>query len=167
MWESARDLLHRNSSRRFTEDLLKAFLYRLLQAVDYLHSEAHLIHTGEWFTSNNRLMIANQDADISAANVLMEIEDQSIIKDFIKAEQEHPSPRKTVEGYTIYASRGFGLPATIGEPVLCDFGAAVHGDIAHDEDVQPDVYRSPEVCLEIPWSYSIDIWNIGVLVSLN
>jgi len=47
MWESARDLLRRNTSRRFTEDLLKAFLYRLFQALDYLHSEAHLIHTGK------------------------------------------------------------------------------------------------------------------------
>lgn len=48
MWESARDLLRRNMSHRFTEDLLKAFLYRLLQALDYLHSEARLIHTGEY-----------------------------------------------------------------------------------------------------------------------
>jgi serine/threonine-protein kinase SRPK3 len=94
----------------------------------------------------------------------MEIEDNSIITAFINAEQDHPSPRKEVGGYTIYASRSFDLPKSIGEPVLSDFGSAVSGDIAHDEDVQPDVYRSPEVCLQIPWSYSIDIWNIGVLV---
>lgn len=147
MWESARDLLRRNTSHRFTEDLLKAFLYCLLQALDYLHSEAHLIHT-----------------DISAGNVLMEIEDHSIITAFIKAEQDHPSPRKEVDGYTVYTSRSFGLPKSIGEPVLSDFGSAVSGDVAHDEDVQPDVYRSPEVCLQIPWSYSIDIWNIGILI---
>lgn len=94
----------------------------------------------------------------------MEIEDYSIITSFIKAEQDHPSPRKEADGRTLYASRRFDLPKSIGEPVLSDFGAAVSGDVAHDEDVQPDVYRSPEVCLKIPWSYSIDIWNVGVLV---
>ena len=94
----------------------------------------------------------------------MEIEDYSIITAFITAEQDHPSPRKEVDGYTIYAPRRFGVPKSIGEPVLSDFGLAVSEDVVHDEDVQPDVYRSPEVCLQIPWSYSIDIWNVGVLV---
>ena len=47
MWGSVRELIWQNASYKFTEDLLKALLYRLLQALDYLHSEAHLIHTGE------------------------------------------------------------------------------------------------------------------------
>lgn len=47
MWESMRELLWRNESRRFTEPLLKALLLCLFQALDYLHTEAHLIHTGE------------------------------------------------------------------------------------------------------------------------
>lgn len=51
MWGSTRELLSRNKSRRFTEDLLKALLCRLFQALDYLHTEAHLIHTGEPFYS--------------------------------------------------------------------------------------------------------------------
>ena len=94
----------------------------------------------------------------------METEDLSIITAFIKAEQDHPSPRKEVDGYTIYASRSLDLPKSFGEPVLSDFGSAVSGDVTHDEDVQPDVYKSPEVWFQIPWSYSIDIWNIGDLV---
>ena len=47
MWESTRELLWRNESRRFTEALLKALLFHLFLALDYLHTEAHLIHTGE------------------------------------------------------------------------------------------------------------------------
>ena len=47
MLESAQDLLRRNSSGRFTEDLLRVFLQHLLSALDYLHSDAHLIHTGK------------------------------------------------------------------------------------------------------------------------
>ncbi|KAL8896203.1 MAG: hypothetical protein Q9207_007820 [Kuettlingeria erythrocarpa] len=104
--------------------------------------------------------------DISAWNILLGIEDKSIIQKFIEAEQECPSPRKEVRGYTVYASRAFDSPSgkSIGEPRLSDFGSAVSGDVEHDEDVQPNVYRAPEVCLDAPWSYSIDIWNVGCLI---
>lgn len=37
--------------------------------------------------------------------------------------------------------------------------------LEHREDIQPDVYRSPEVILDIPWTYSVDIWNVGCMVS--
>jgi serine/threonine protein kinase len=30
----------------------------------------------------------------------------------------------------------------------------------------PDVYRAPEVVLDMPWSYPIDIWSLGMVVSL-
>lgn len=56
------------------------------------------------------------------------------------------------------------MPKKFGEPVLSDFGAAVHGDVERTGYIQPDVYRAPEVCLQIPWSYGVDIWNLGVLV---
>ena len=50
MLENTQELLGRNPSYRFTEDLLKIFLQLLLIALDYLHTDAHLIHTGKlWF----------------------------------------------------------------------------------------------------------------------
>lgn len=166
MLENTQELLRRNPSHRFTEDLLKVFIRRLLSALDYLHTDAHLIHTGKsrlliWCPTRVSLAI-----DISAGNVLLGIEDKSIIQKFIEAEQEHPSPRKEVQGYTIYASRAFDSPSgkSIGEPLLSDFGSAVSGEVQHDEDVQPNIYRAPEACLKAPWSYSIDIWNVGCLV---
>ena len=45
--ENTQQLLRRNPSHRFTEDLLRVFLHRLLSALDYLHTDAHLIHTGK------------------------------------------------------------------------------------------------------------------------
>ncbi|KAL8880423.1 MAG: hypothetical protein Q9198_002161 [Flavoplaca austrocitrina] len=148
MLESAQDLLRRNPSGRFTEDLLKVFLHYLLSALDYLYRDARLV------------------SDISGFNILLGINDKSIIQRFVEAEQEHPSARKDVQGYTFYASRAFDSPSgkSIGEPLLSDFGSAVSGDVEHDEDVQPNVYRAPEVCLKAPWSYSIDIWNVGCMI---
>ena len=165
MLENTQELLRRNPSHRFTEDLLKVFLQRLLSTLDYLHTDAHLIHTG---TTWLPILCTNVSLgiDISTWNVLLQIEDRSIIQKFIEAEQEHPSPHKEVQGYTIYLSRAFDFPSgkSIGKPLLSDFGSAVFGDVEHDEDVQPNVYRAPEVCLKAPWSYSIDIWNVGCLV---
>lgn len=46
MWESFRDLLYRNPNHRFTEDLLKSGLMQIFLALDYLHTECKLVHTG-------------------------------------------------------------------------------------------------------------------------
>ncbi|KAL2261956.1 hypothetical protein VTK26DRAFT_2913 [Humicola hyalothermophila] len=47
--------------------------------------------------------------------------------------------------------------------VLCDFGSVVSGEPANTKDVQPNLYRAPEVLLGVPWSYKIDIWNVGCM----
>lgn len=91
-------------------------------------------------------------------------QDDSVFEDFEKAELETPSARKEVDGRFIYASRELGIPRNLGLPVLCDFGSAVPGDVENVKDVQPDLYRAPEVILGIPWSCEIDIWNAGCMV---
>jgi hypothetical protein len=47
MWENFSELKYRNPIHRFTEDLLKAGLQQVLVALDYLHTECKLVHTGE------------------------------------------------------------------------------------------------------------------------
>ncbi len=47
MWDSWKDLLRRNPTHRFTEELLKAGLRHVLLGLDYLHSDCKLIHTGK------------------------------------------------------------------------------------------------------------------------
>jgi len=94
------------------------------------------------------------------------IEDDTVFTAFEEQELAEPSPRKLVKGdRAIYVSCELRMPKEWGAPVLCDFGSAMLGDVEHCEDVQPDVYRAPEVILEIPWSYEIDIWNVGCMVS--
>lgn len=91
-------------------------------------------------------------------------DDDAVFEKFENAELENPCPRKETDGRIIYVSRELGIPSTLAEPVLCDFGAAVFGDRENVTDVQPDLYRAPEIILGIPWGYAIDIWNTGCLV---
>lgn len=92
------------------------------------------------------------------------IEDESVFDKFEEEELHNPCPRKEIDGRLIYVSRELAITEGLGPPVLCDLGSAVSGEEEHLEDVQPDIYRSPEVILEIPWSYKIDIWNAGCMV---
>lgn len=97
-------------------------------------------------------------------NIMFGIDDDAVFEDFEKQELENPCPRKEVDGRLIYLSRELDVPRNLGPPVLCDFGAAVSGVNENVTDVQPDLYRAPEIILEIPWKYEIDIWNAGCMV---
>ena len=37
----------------------------------------------------------------------------------------------------------------------------------HDDDIQPEVYKAPEVILHMKWSYKVDIWNLGAMVAIS
>lgn len=102
--------------------------------------------------------------DIRADNIMFGTGDDSIFRDFEEAELQTPSPRKELDGRTVYLSRQLGMPKELGPPVLCDFGSAISGATEHSEDIQPNIYRAPEVILEVPWTYSVDIWNAGCMV---
>jgi serine/threonine-protein kinase SRPK3 len=165
MWDSFRDLLNRNPEHRFTKVLLRAGLSQALLAIDYLHSECRLVHTGEFFFVL-RLCYTNASKDIKAENILIEIDDHEILDSFVNGELESPSPRKIVDGAPVYGSRRFDLPKKFGLVVLSDFGEAVSGDQKRTHDAQSNVYRCPEVMLKTEWSYPADIWNVGAMVGL-
>ncbi|KAF3004512.1 hypothetical protein E8E15_000387 [Penicillium rubens] len=96
---------------------------------------------------------------------MLGVEDQSILSDFEEAENCNPSPYKLVGNRMIYSSRKLGIPKVHGRPILSDFGEARFSSRIGTqwEDVQPLIYRAPEVLLRIPWNEKIDIWNLGVL----
>ena len=104
------------------------------------------------------------EADLQARNIHFRVEDDSIFQTFERNELKDPSPRKVDGDRIIYESRGLVLPEKTGAPVLCDFGEAHFGKIFYTDDIQPYVCRAPEVILDIPWSYEVDIWNVGVMV---
>ena len=77
-------------------------------------------------------------------------------------------PREIKDGRSIYTSHiDFGLFKLFRLlPKITDFGLAQSGDgsgpLLHP--IQPPVFHAPEVLLGIGWTYSADIWNLGVLV---
>ncbi|KAH8195932.1 hypothetical protein TruAng_009911 [Truncatella angustata] len=103
-------------------------------------------------------------ADIKGDNIMFGIGDNSVFSDFEEQELQKPCPRKEVDGRTIYVSRELRMPKEWGAPVLCDFISAMPGDMEHLEDIQPNIYRAPEVILEAPWTYSVDVWNVGCMI---
>ena len=97
---------------------------------------------------------------------MLEIEDESILSAFEKEESDDPSTPKLVGDNVIYRSRPLQIPRTTGRPILCDFGEARSGSTTYHEDIQPYIYRAPEVVLRMRWDSKVDIWNTGVLVSV-
>lgn len=51
-------------------------------------------------------------------------------------------------------------------PILCDLGSAKLGLPPHTGTAQALPYRAPEVLLGASWDSKIDIWSLGVLVSI-
>lgn len=105
--------------------------------------------------------------DLQTNNVHLRIEEESILKEFEAAELRTPSPRKVDGDRVIYESRGLKWSKNPGRPVLCDLCEARFGKKTYTDDIQPYVYRAPEVILDIPWTYTVDIWNVGVMVSIS
>ncbi|BDD57202.1 hypothetical protein MAP00_002589 [Monascus purpureus] len=147
LWDSVLTFLHRNPEQRLPAPVLAFVLKRLFLALDYLHTECQIIHT-----------------DIKADNIMFGIADDSVFSEFEENELQSPCPRKELDGRTIYVSRELRMPRNWGAPVLCDFGSAIPGGEEHTEDIQPNIYRAPEVILEAPWTYSVDIWNVGCMI---
>lgn len=107
------------------------------------------------------------ESDINASNIMLTVDDKSMLHDFEKAEAEDPSLMKIIDDVrTIYGSRKLGMPKDMlwGHPVLCDFGQARIGE-SHRGLIQPELYRAPEVLFDMGWNSSADIWNMAVLVS--
>jgi len=135
---------------RLNEDLVRGAAQQLLLALDFLHTDAHVVHS-----------------DLQAKNVIISSNDDSIFEEWDKEEQTEPNARKFKDDKVVYQSRSVSSPANIrkfGFPILSDFGEARIGD-SHRGIIQPDIYRAPEVILGMQWTSKVDIWNAGLLSS--
>lgn len=168
MHMTIQELQRQNTSKRLNKQILNWTLFNLLSALSFLHDEAKVTHTGVFITTICRENLTDEfETDINPSNIMLTVNDESLLSEFEQAEVEEPSPTKVIdETRTIYGSRKLGLPKNSlwGQPVLCDFGEARIGQ-AHKGLIQPELYRAPEVLFNMEWNCSVDIWNVAVLVS--
>ncbi|KMU72063.1 hypothetical protein CISG_00372 [Coccidioides immitis RMSCC 3703] len=119
--------------------VLKPFLKLLLQGLDFLHSECHIIHT-----------------------------DSGVLESYARQQESNPAPFWDDGGRPVFQSRpDFGhLRKGVGLVQISDFSAAVFGNVPkpHNHDIQPQPFRAPEVLLKATWTYSADIWNLGTML---
>ncbi len=121
------------------------------------------------YSSNERT--ANREPlDLKSDNLLLAFEDKSVIDDYIRQRKDITPFYKEVDGHPIYQSRAdFGaLRKGVGKLKISDFGAAVFGNVStpHGHDIQPEQFCAPEVLLGADWTYSADIWNLGMVVRI-
>lgn len=106
--------------------------------------------------------------DLKPDNIMVKIEDQSILDRDVQDEFHNPLPQKRCsDGRTIYLSRNnYGQPlATTGIIRITDFDLSVRGDVPNSGCIQAEVYRAPEVIVDAGYTYSADIWSLGVMVN--
>ncbi|KID94346.1 protein kinase domain protein, partial [Metarhizium majus ARSEF 297] len=140
--------------QRLGPPLFKAYMFCLLQALDYLHTECRLIHT-----------------DIKDDNIMVTLEDDSVLKDLVQYYKTNSQPKhvRNEDGRVTYLSHDElgGLRGTTLLPRLADFNLCFPGlpdNRGHLSPIQSHRYRAPEVFLGCPWSYSADIWNLGLMM---
>lgn len=102
---------------------------------------------------------------------MMTFEDDAVLTDFVNYWKANPHPRHVQnDGRIVYLSQDDFGPVRSPKmwPVLSDFNLSfpeVDGGYGHISAIQSHCFRAPEVLLGCPWSYSVDIWNLGLLVS--
>ncbi|KAI7345746.1 hypothetical protein KC354_g14585 [Hortaea werneckii] len=151
IWE----ILQCHGRRSINLGFVKSTLLCALKALDFLHSDAHLIHTD--VKLDNMFMTLTGDADLEALAWHL---------------AENPPEFKVDEtGRKIYEQCNLpSLGATSWDhAILGDLGEAYVFDEDKDDGllgpsiVGPAALRPPEVILGMKWGTPLDIWQIGCL----
>lgn len=145
--------------------MLQRYLYVILTVMDFMH-QVGIVHSGPPPHPDRTSPSLKLDLDISPNNVLVGADNTAISK-VEEAELAEPSPRKVLADRTIHLS--YTMPTTFKSPVITDFGHARLGDPGqkHSGDMMPGVFRAPEVIAGLEWDSQIDMWSVGVMVSLT
>ena len=136
--KSLLDYIQLNDYRGFPKYMVKQIAYQLLHALDFLH-RLRLVHT-----------------DLKLENIL-----------FV----EGPEMELYIgDDNAIRSSRGSSSSSCLRLPKvphvkLIDFGGAVFDGMHHSRIINTRQYRSPEVILELGWSFASDVWSAGCIVA--
>lgn len=135
--------------------LLSILAEPVLHGLDFLHRECHIIH-----------------CDLKSSNIIMRFPRGRQLRDLLWHEQYErstPLQQRHLPDLTIYLSHNVFRPLKMreggpGAPVITDFDRSVRGDTGETYTylIHQVCNRAPEVMLGLPWSYSADIWNLGM-----
>jgi hypothetical protein len=84
----------------------------------------------------------NAQMNIKQGDLIQRILDPFSYYKFIQDEVDNTSPRKVVDGMTVYLSTQFRWQKQL-RLLLCDFGSAVRGEEPRSHFVQPDILKEP------------------------
>ncbi|KAG4434105.1 hypothetical protein IFR05_010414 [Cadophora sp. M221] len=132
MREPLSQFQHRLVGDTIPPQLLKVYVDFMLQGLEYLHSDCQIIHT-----------------DLKADNILLSFEDLSVIEEYVKAQDDHPMPRKTAGYQNIYLSHNdFGtLKSYWMLPKIVDFG------LVHRKDGEEPLRNPIQPSLTMPQKF--------------
>ncbi|EFY95971.2 protein kinase domain protein [Metarhizium robertsii ARSEF 23] len=151
--ETLFQLQHRLRGQRLAPPLAKFFMYCLLEASPGYHE------------ANRGL------SDIEDDRIMVTIGSEDVLTNFIKRQTKNPQPKhiRIQDGRETYLSQGHFGPLQ-GSRLLSnladfnlDFPGLANGN-GHLSAIQSHCFRAPEVILGCPWSYGVDIWNLGLLM---
>ncbi|KAJ5621335.1 protein kinase domain protein [Penicillium herquei] len=125
---------------------VKNALKQVLRGLDFLHRRCRVVHT-----------------DIKAENIIEGSNNTQFDWQSILASLQYPCTRIMVNKHPVYLSTPDGA-SNFEKFVICEFGAAVLGDHAHNMHCGTDYYQAPEVMFQADWTYPIDIWSFGITV---
>ncbi|EPE09774.1 cmgc protein kinase [Ophiostoma piceae UAMH 11346] len=141
---SLRSFRERQAAKVFSPTFTMVAVDQALVGLNFLHAIADVVHT-----------------DLHAGNLLIGIQDESILSGVEDDSIHKPSARKqNSDGTVTYVSQY--MLGGLGPIQICDFGQARIGEL-HSGPAMPIPYRAPEVILKMPWGREVDMWSLGLM----
>ncbi len=105
---------------------------------------------------------------MKADNLLAGFENSTVVDEYIRRREADPPRRKEGKERPVYQSQSdFGdFRKATGDIQISDFSLSILGGVSEplNHDIQPQEFSAREVLMRAEWTYSADIWNLGMLV---
>ncbi|CAG8109315.1 unnamed protein product [Penicillium salamii] len=138
---------------RMPIQVIKSVVYQVLLALDFLHTQCRLVHTG-----------------VHGGNVFLNMPEapkDSVLDEFVLAELHDVQMKGPDDKDPNHPPRLLGLEYDVNGVRLGGFSRSVPvdeeplGDAAQASELSTCVYQAPELMFATKFSYGVDIWSLG------